>query len=311
MRAIRLSDSPLGPALVQADIPKPAPGRGELLIHIRAAGLTPTELQWYPTTHERSGARRRRAVPGHEFSGVIAAAGPDTVGFGAGQEVYGMNDWFADGAMAEYCVAQPASVASKPPRLTHIEAAAVPIGALTAWQGLFERAKLQAGEYVLVHGGAGAVGSFAVQLARSRGAHVTATASAHNLEFVSALGADRVIDYHATRFEDDVSGVDVVFDTVGGETLERSWSVLKPGGRMITIAATSETTSDERAQRAFFIVEPNREQLTRIGALLEAGDLHPVVDAVVPFSDAPAAYAGGAQRRHGRGKLVVVFAATA
>jgi NADPH:quinone reductase-like Zn-dependent oxidoreductase len=195
--------------------------------------------------------------------------------------------------------------------LTHIEAASVPIGALTAWQGLFDRAKLQAGEHVLVHGGAGAVGSFAVQLARFRGAHATATASSRNLEFVSGLGAERVIDYRTVRFEEVVSAMDVVFDTVGGETLQRSSAVLKPDGRMITIAADSadsEATGDDRVKQAFFIVEPNGEQLTRIGALLEAGDLHPVVDAVVPFSEAPAAYAGEVKRRAGRGKLVVAIA---
>ena len=133
---------------------------------------------WYPTSHTKTGEKRTAAVPGHEFSGVIAALGADVEGFEVGREVYGMNDWFADGATAEYCLAQPAAVAPKPPRLTHIEAASVPIAALTAWQGLVERARLQPGESVLIHGGAGAVGLFAVQLARLRGAHVIATASA-------------------------------------------------------------------------------------------------------------------------------------
>jgi NADPH:quinone reductase-like Zn-dependent oxidoreductase len=307
---MRLSDSAQGPALVVEDIREPHPRRGELLVQIHAAGLTPTELRWYPTTHNKEGKRRSGAVPGHEFSGVIAAVGADTPGFHHGQEIYGMNDWFADGAIAEYCITQPTSVASKPRRLTHIEAAAVPIGALTAWQGLFDRAQLQAGEHVLVHGGAGAVGSFAVQLARFRGAHVTATASARNLDFVSGLGAERVIDYQAARFEETVSGMDAVFDTVGGETALRSRSVLKPSGRMITIAADIETTADDQLKRAFFIVEPNREQLTRIGELLEAADLHPVVDAVVPLSQAPAAYAGEVTPGLGRGKLVVAVTQT-
>jgi NADPH:quinone reductase-like Zn-dependent oxidoreductase len=118
----------------------PQPERGELLIHIYAAGVTPTELLWYPTTHSKNGERRGRAVPGYEFSGVVAGVGEDTAGFDIGHEVYGMNDWFSDGAMAEYCITQPTSVAQKPPRLTHVEAASVPIGALTAWQGLFDRA---------------------------------------------------------------------------------------------------------------------------------------------------------------------------
>ena len=260
MRIMRLSDSAQAPVLIEENVPQPQPQRGELLVRVYAAGVTPTELLWYPTTHNKDGEKRSRAIPGHEFSGVIAAVGGETVGFEIGQEVYGMNDWFADGAMAEYCVTQLSSVAHKPPRLTHVEAASVPIGALTAWQGLFDRARLQAGEHVLVHGGAGAVGIFAIQLARFRGARVTATASARNLDFVTGLGAEQVIDYRAVPFEENVSGMDVVFDTVGGDTLQRSWGVLKPGGRMITIAADSETTTDNRVKQAFLIVEPNHEQ---------------------------------------------------
>jgi NADPH:quinone reductase-like Zn-dependent oxidoreductase len=308
MKTMRLSDSMQAPVLVEVDVPRPQPGRGELLVQIYAAGVTPTELLWYPTTHGKGGERRSRAVPGHEFSGVITAVGEDSAGFDIGQEVYGMNDWFAEGAMAEYCITQPASVAPKPPRLTHVEAASVPIGALTAWQGLFDRADLQGGEHVLVHGGAGAVGIFAIQLARFRGAHVTATASARNLEFVTGLGAERVIDYRAARFEENLPVMDVVFDTVGGETLERSWGVLKPGGSMITIAADSERTNDDRVKQAFFIVEPNHDQLTRIGNLLEAGDLHPVVDAMLPLTQAAAAYTGEVKGRLGRGKAVVTVA---
>ena len=152
------------------------------------------------------------------------------------------------------------------------------------------------------------MGIFAIQLARFRGAHVTTTASARNLEFVSQLGAERVIDYRAVRFEESVSGMDVVFDTVGGETLKRSWGVLKPGGRMITIAADSETTTDNRVKQAFFIVEPNHEQLIHIGDLLESSDLHPVVDAVLPLTRASAAYTGEVRERRGRGKLVVEVA---
>lgn len=309
MKTMRLSASAQPPVLLEETVPQPQPRRGELLVRVYAAGVTPTELLWYPTTHSKNGEGRSHAVPGHEFSGVIAAVGEDTVGFAIGQEVYGMNDWFADGALAEYCLTQPTSVAPKPPRLTHVEAAAVPIGALTAWQGLFDRARLQAGERVLVHGGAGAVGVFAIQLARFRGAQVTATASARNLAFVSQLGAAQVIDYQAVRFEDNVRNMDVIFDTVGGETLQRSWAVLKPGGRMITSAADSETTTDDRVKQAFFIVEPNHTQLTQIGSLLEAGDLQPVVDAVLPLTRASEAYTGEVRQRRGCGKLVVAVAA--
>lgn len=309
MKVMRLSDSGWPPLLVEEDVPRAQPGRGELLVQIYAAGVTPTEVLWYPTTHNKDGGKRSRAIPGHEFSGIIAAVGEEAVGFEIGQAVYGMNDWFADGAMAEYCIAQPSGLAAKPKRLSAVEAASVPISALTAWQGLFDRAKLQAGQHILVHGGAGAVGTFAIQLARLRGAHVTATASAWNHEFVTELGAERVIDYRAARFEETISGMDVVLDTVGGETLQRSWSALKPGGTMITIAADSETTSDERVKQAFFIVEANHEQLTRIGELLDAGALHTVVDAVLPFDQAAAAFAGEIRSRLGRGKMVVAVAA--
>jgi len=307
MRVLRSTDAAQPPVVIEEQVPQPRPQRGELLVRVHAAGVTPTELVWFTTTHDNDGGQRRRAILGHEFSGVVAALGEAAVGFEIGQEVYGMNDWFADGALAEYCVTQPTSLAHKPSRVSHVEAAAVPIGALTAWQGLFERANLQAGEHVLVHGGAGAVGSFAIQLARFRGARITATASARNVDFVTGLGADKVIDYRAVRFEDEVADVDVVFDPVGGDTLQRSWSVLRPGGRMVTVAADGESTTDERVKRAFFIVEPNQDQLIRIGDLLESGTLHPVVDSVLPLSRAPAAFTGEVGRR-GRGKIVVTIA---
>jgi NADPH:quinone reductase-like Zn-dependent oxidoreductase len=187
------------------------------LVRVHAAGVTSQELLWYPTTHDRNGGPRRGAVPGHEFSGAIAAVGDDTTGFAIGQDVFGMNDWFSDGAMAEYCIGQP-SVAKKPRRLTHVEAASVPIAALTAWQGLLDRARLRAGERVLVHGGAGAVGVFAIQLARFHGAHVTATASSRNLAFVSQLGAERVIDYQAARLK-RASGTWTSYSTRSAVTL--------------------------------------------------------------------------------------------
>src|SRR5215510_2788538 len=276
MRIMRLSDSAQAPMLIEENAPQPQPERGELLVRVYAAGVTPTELLWYPTTHGKNGERRSRAIPGHEFSGVIAAVGEETVGFEIGQDIYGMNDWFSDGAMAEYCLTQPTSVAQKPPSVTHVEAASVPIGALTAWQGLFDRAQLQAGEHVLVHGGAGAVGIFAIQLACRRGAHVLTTASGRDRDFLSRLGAQQVIDYHTERFEDVARNVDVVFDAVAGSTLQRSWGVLGPGGRLVTIVSTVKSADDERTKQALFFVEPNRRQLCDIAAMLDAGQLRPV-----------------------------------
>jgi NADPH:quinone reductase-like Zn-dependent oxidoreductase len=297
MKAFRLSEVAGKQVLIDATVPRPQPGPGELLIRIVAAGVTPTELLWYPTTHTKAGETRSGAIPGHEFSGVIEQTG---------DAVFGMNDWFADGATAEYCLAPYSAVAPKPRSLTHAEAATVPISALTAWQGLLERARLQPGQRILVHGGAGAVGIFAVQLAKLHGAHVTATVSEHDLKFVASLGADAVIDHRASRFEDAVRELDVVFDTVGGETLQRSWSVLGPGGKMVTVAASEEGVTDDRTKAAYFIVEPNRKQLAEIGALLEAHRLRTFVAAAVPFSQAPEAYSGKIAKQ-GPGKVVVEF----
>jgi NADPH:quinone reductase-like Zn-dependent oxidoreductase len=206
--------------------------------------------------------------------------------------------------MAEYCVTRPEWIANKPRGLSHEEAATVPISALTAWQGLFERGRLQAAEHVLIHGGTGAVGMFAVQLAHIHGAQVTATVSASNTAVVQSLGADDALDYRGTAFEDRVGKVDLVFDTVGGDTLRRSWRVLKPGGRLVTVAVESESESDERVRQAFFIVEPNQTQLEEVGKLLEAGKLQSVLKTVVPVSAAAEAYRG-TYARQGRGKTVI------
>ncbi len=307
MQVWQCDDARPVPGLIQANVERPKPGPGELLIRVCAVGITPTELLWYPTTHTKDGANRRLAVPGHEFSGVVAAVGAG-VDMAVGQEVFGMNDWFADGACAEFCLTQPAAVVSKPLKLTHAEAASIPIGALTAWQGLFDRARLQPGERVLIHGGSGAVGVLAIQLARRHGAKVLTTAAARNREFLTGLGAEQVIDYHSERFEDIAQGVDVVFDTVGGATLERSWDVIGTGGRLVTIAAAGEFANDPRTKQAFFIVESNREQLAEIAGLLESGQLRPVVAAALPFDQTAAVFAGPSPPNHSCGRTVVTIA---
>jgi NADPH:quinone reductase-like Zn-dependent oxidoreductase len=311
MRAMRLANATDSAVKFAAtDMPRPKPGPGEVLVRVRAAGVTPTELIWYPTTHTKDGAPRTNAIPAHEFSGVVAELGSDVRDFHVGQEIYGMNDWFADGALAEYCIAKPSDIAPKPTKLSHIDAAAVPIAALTAWEGLFDRAHLQSGQRVLIHGGSGGVGIFAVQLAHDLGAHVIATAAARNRDFVKQLGADEFIDYTSQRFEDVARDIDVVFDGVGGETFERSFRVLKPGGNIVTIAASEEAAAetDERRKKAFFIVEPNQKQLIEITKLIDAGKLKPVVDAVVPLADAASAYDGSLKNRQARGKIVVDIA---
>ncbi len=273
-----------------------------MLVRVRAAAVTPTELLWAPTWTTRDGGPRPLPViPGHEFSGDAAGLGEGVTAVGVGEAVYGMNDWFGDGAQAEYCLARAADVARKPVSVDHAHAAVTPISALTAWQGLFERARLAAGQHVLIHGAAGGVGLFAVQLARWRGARVTATAAAGNLDFVRGLGADEVIDYRAERFEERVRGVDAVFDTVGGDTLRRSWGVLKPGGRLVTIAASEEGSQDERTQAGFFIVEPRRAELEEVARLIDGGEVRPVVGAEFPLADALLAY----RHKPARGKVVL------
>ena len=302
MKAICLRARGGPEAFVYEEAPQPRPGPGEVLVRVHAAGVIPTELSWVPTWTTRAGEPRPLPViPGHEFSGEIAALGAEVRDVGVGELVYGLNDWYRDGASAECCVARVADLARKPSSVDHVHAAATPISALTAWQGLVERAGLAAGQRVLIHGAAGGVGAFAVQLARWRGARVTGTASAANLDFVRSLGADEAIDYRAERFEDAVRDVDVVFDTVGGEALERSWGVLKPGGRLVTVAASEERTTDERTRDAFFIVEPSRAQLAEIARLIDRGELRPVVGAVFPLAEARQAY----QHKPVRGKVVL------
>lgn len=304
MKALRLIRSVPELLLVEKEMPGPEPQAGEVVVRVHAVAATPTELLWYTTSHTRQGGPRNSAVLGHEFSGEIAECGADVTDVAIGDEIYGLNDWFAEGALAEFCITRPEWIAGKPRGLSHEEAASVPISALTAWQGLFDRGRLQAGQRVLIHGGAGAVGMFAVQLAHLHGARVITTVSANSVAFVESLGAHEAIDYRGTPFEDSVRDIDLVFDTVGRDTLTRSWQVLKPGGRLVTVAADSESSSDERVRQAFFIVEPDRTQLLEVSKLLDEGKLRSAVNAVLPVSAATEAYRG-AYARQGWGKLVI------
>lgn len=307
MLAIRVADSDPSGVVVDDAAVQPKPGPGEVLVHVTAAGIIPTELSWYPTSHQKDGKPRSGAIPGHEFSGVVAEVGEDVGHLAVGHYVFGMNDWFSDGAMAEYCTAPVFAIAPKPSRLSLTEAASVPISALTAWQALFDHAKLRRGQSILIHGGAGAVGAFAVQLAHLFGAHVTTTASSRDHDYVRHLGASQIIDYQRSKFEDVVKDMDIVFDTVGGQTLARSWSVLKPGGRMVTVVSSEEDATDPRVKDAFFIVEVNQKELVEIARLIDASQLHAAVDSVVPLVQAPDVYSGKTRRR-GHGKIVAAVA---
>jgi NADPH:quinone reductase-like Zn-dependent oxidoreductase len=303
MKAARLH-APGGPeTLVYEDAPVPHPQAGEVLVRVHATGITPTEFAWQTIFQTRNGEPRPfPTILGHEFSGIIAAIGPDVADFSVGDAVYGVNDWVGDGAQAEYCLARSVEIAPKPRSLSHTEAAVVPISALTAWQGLFEHAGLTEGNKVLVHGAAGGVGVFALQLACWRGARVIGTAWTANLDFVRRLGAIEAIDYQTQRFEDVVQYVDVVFDTVGGETLKRSWAVVKPEGKIVS--ASHLTATDPSERDTFFLVRADRRQLMEIARLLDTGELRSFVAGVFPLAQATQAYARAAQG-HLRGKIVL------
>ena len=305
MKAIRLHQVGGPESLLYADVPKPSPQVNQVLVQVYATAITPTEFAWYPTFHTAEGATRPLPIIlGHEFSGVVEAIGQAGMGVQVGDSVYGLSDWFIDGAQAEYCLTTPANIALKPASLDHVQAAAVPISALTAWQALIDRAQLSQGHRVLIHGAAGGVGSFAVQVARHQKAHVIATASKANAHFVASLGADEVIDYRTTPFETLVRDVDVVLDTVGGDTRDRSWGILRKGGQLVTIAADAERSTQPRVQDAFFIVEPNRVQLIEIARLIDAGVIRPTVGAVFAMDNFRQAY----EEKPPRGKHVLRIA---
>ena len=293
MRALRLHPPGGVDRLVQEQVEVPRPAAGEALVRVHAAAITRDELDW-PLD-------RLPAIPSYELSGVVEAVAPGVDGVAVGEAVYALSGFDRDGAAAEYAALPAALLAPKPRTLGHVESAAIPLAGLSAWQGLFTHGRLDRGERVLVHGAAGGVGGFAVQLARWRGAEVIGTASTGNLDAARRLGAGRVVD-HTTRFEDAVGQVDLVFDTAGGERLARSPAVLRPGGRLVSVAA--EPPQAPGVDAVYFVVEPDREQLVRLARLVDGGDLRPTVDAVFPLDDAREAFARSLGR-HGGGKIVL------
>ncbi|HEX4577745.1 MAG TPA: NADP-dependent oxidoreductase [Edaphobacter sp.] len=309
MKVMQVIETPKGLALQASERPVPKPGQGELLLRVRAAGVTPTEMKWQPTTRKQDGSPRKHAIPAHEFSGDVVARGDEVEGFAVGQAIYGMNDWYQEGALAEFCLAPATSVANKPKTLSYEQSATVPIGSLTAWQALTTHGHLKAGERVLVHGGAGGVGLFAVQFAKALGAHVIATAPAAATPLVKKLGADEVIDYHTSKFDKELRNIDFVLDTVGGETLERSWNVLGPRGRLVTVASGIPANAPQRTKDAFFIVEPDGHRLAEIAELLDSGKLLTFVKNAAPLKDAELAYTNSLPPGLGYGKTVICLTA--
>jgi len=292
------------------DAPLPEVRRGDVLVQVRATGITPAELTWDETYQNADGTPRIPGIPGHEVSGMVERMAADVTDFRIGDEVYGLADFPRDGAAAEFAAVQAMNLALKPRSIPHAKAAALPLSALTAWQALFEHAQLAVGQSVLIHGGAGGIGSLAVQLARWRGARVLATASARNAAFVRSLGADVVIDYHATPFEDTVRDIDVVLDTIGGETRRRSWRVLRKGGVLVTLVSPIPSGEAEQngVRGIFFIVSGNRGQLDQISTLVDGGTLKPVIAEVLPLARAREAFEHGAAN-HAPGKIVLQVAA--
>jgi NADPH:quinone reductase-like Zn-dependent oxidoreductase len=291
---------------VYEDAPLPHVGPGEALVRVHAAGITPTEFTWNSTWTDSKGRDRQPIIPSFEVSGTVEVVASDVVDLKNGDPVIGLLDFWRDGAAAEYVSVQAASLGPKPPSLDHVQAAALPLSGLTAWQALFDHARLKSGDRVLIHGAAGGVGTFAVQLAHWRGAHVIGTCSSRNTAFLRDLGADEVLDYKSVRFESEVRDLDVVFDTVGGDTLDRSWSILRRGGVLVTIAgdAPEDLAAKFGVRGVSFLVQPSRTQMARLAELIDAGTLRPVVETVFPLVRAREAYEQGL-RGHNRGKLVL------
>jgi NADPH:quinone reductase-like Zn-dependent oxidoreductase len=245
-------------------------------------------------------------ILGWDVSGVIEELGADATRFKKGDEVYSLADHTHNGAYSEYIVVRESEVALKPMSLHHIRAAAVPLATLTAWQALFDTAQLQREQRVLIHAAAGGVGHFAVQLAKWKGSHVIGTASAKNHEMLYKLGADELIDYTTQRFEDVTRNIDVVLDTIGGDTQERSWQVLKKGGILVSfVQSPSENKGKERDVRGIRLgARPNGQELAEIAKIIDAGNLAPVIDRILPLSEARRAHELS-QSGHTLGKIVL------
>ncbi|MDA1107216.1 MAG: NADP-dependent oxidoreductase [Proteobacteria bacterium] len=306
MKAIHIHQFGGPEVLHYEDAPCPVPDAGEVLIRVHAAGVNPVD---WKIREGRLQGRITHHLPltlGWDVAGIIEQLGAAVSQFKVGDAVYARPDMARDGAYAEYIVVRASEVALKPESLDFIHAAAVPLSALTAWQSLFDAGKLEQGQRVLIHAGAGGVGHYAIQLAHWKSAHVITTTSARNADFVRALGAAEAIDYTGTRFEDAVRDVDMVFDTVGGEVQQRSWQTLKKDGILVSILALTvpEEAPQQGWRSAYVFVQPNAAQLTRMAELIDAGKVKPVVGNVFPLHEASKAHTA-LQSGHTRGKIVL------
>ena len=306
MKAIRIHNYGGPEMLKYEDAPRPQPGQGEVLIRVHATSVNPIDWKVREGDMKDFWPHKLPLVLGWDLSGVVEELGRGVSRFKVGDEVYSVPDPTRDGTYADYIVVREPEVALKPKALHHVRAAAVPLAALTAWQALFDTAQVQSEQRVLIHGAAGGVGHFAVQLAKWKGAHVIGTASAANHEMLYELGADELIDYTRQRFEDVARNIDVVLDTIGDDTQERSWSVLKKGGNLVSLVQPpSEEKAKELGVRAAIIGgQPNGAQLAEIARIIDAGKLAPVIDRILPFSEARRAQELS-QSGHTHGKIVL------
>ncbi|MBO8186349.1 NADP-dependent oxidoreductase [Streptomyces spirodelae] len=285
MKAVRIHQ-PGGPeGLVYEEAPEPYAGVGDVLVRVHAASFTPGELDWPVTWVDRGGRDRTPVVPAHEVSGVVTAVGYGTTGLRVGDRVYGLTDRHRDGAAAEYLSAEARDLAVLPDTVTHVAAAALAMPGLTAWQALFSHGQLAAGRSVVVHGAGGGVGSVAVQLARDTGAHVIGTDRSSQREVAIEAGVHEFVDLDRHWFD---GRADLVFDTVGGDVLARSAAVVRPGGTLVSISAPPPAVSGGRA--VYFIVEPDRAQLTELADRVRTGRLRPMVEATYALPDARQAF---------------------
>ena len=286
----------------------PEVAAGEVLVEVHAAAVTPGELAWEETWLSASGADRTPVIPSHEFSGVIAQAGADVSSLTPGTEVYGLIDFNHDGAAAEYVSLPEEAVIPRPVHLSHVESAALPLAALTAWQALSDRAHVQPGERVLIQGGAGGVGSLAVQLAKALGADVTATAIPDHEPLVKSLGADRVVPSVSAALSPGEPLFDVLLNTFHGPVPMESYGLLRPGGRLVTLAQPLDQSMAEShaIQGIFFVVASDPGELRHIADVAEQGELRPVIARTMPLAEASTAYGPHpAARRPGKTVLVV------
>jgi NADPH:quinone reductase-like Zn-dependent oxidoreductase len=286
------------------DLPIPAPGPGEVLIRVEAASVNPVDYKIRSGEFKPTGLQVPLTL-GRDMSGVVEQTGRDVPDLNSGDPVYALLDR-DHGSYAEYVIAKADQVVKKPAKLDYLHAAAVPLAAMTAWQGLFDHGRLQPGERVLIHGASGGVGHFAVQFAKDRGAHVIATGKAEDAELLKKWGADEVIDYTRERFEDRAQNIDLVLDLVAGETQKRSWKCLRPGGRLISTLqppSQAEATRHHASGEAF-MVEPNGGELARIGQLIDDGKVSVFIQQTYPLEEIRRAHEH-MEREHVRGKVVL------